>query len=167
MSMQIGDERTPYFVELIRRLDAAHRDILTSLRDRGPGLAMDIAVRVLRFPDEIGRPLRELQEQGLVRARPFTGGQMGAELFSLTPEGEQVVRLLRNPEFMRVLGEGAPEAAMAAAAVISTSSFDPNQEEIELLKRLGDLAVKRGDDQSASDYYSQALEKTRRLTTAP
>lgn len=93
MSMPIGDERTPYYLELISRLDETQRDILTSLRDRRPGLAMDIAVRVLRFPDEIGRPLRTRQEMNLVRARPFAGGQMGAELFSLPPKGEQVVRL--------------------------------------------------------------------------
>lgn len=164
MSMQIGDERTPYFLDLISRLDETQRDILTSLRDRGPGLAMDIAVRVLRFPDEIGRPLRTLQAMNLVRARPFTGGQMGAELFSLTPEGEQVVRLLRNPDFMRALTNLPVEPAAAAATL--TPAFDPHQEEIALLRRLGDLAAKRGDDQSAADYYNQALEKTRHLTAA-
>ncbi|GIV80613.1 tetratricopeptide repeat protein [Litorilinea aerophila] len=149
------------YIDLIRRLDGTQRAILESLRDRGPGLAMDIAVRVLLFPDEIAAPLHTLQELGLVQARPFTGSSLGAEIYSLTREGEQVVRLLRDPEFMEQLREPAEEVAPARSAA---PPFDPRQAEIDLLRRLGDLAAKRGDDASAEEYYKKALDLTRSLT---
>ena len=164
MAAQLGDERLPYFFrDLIGRLDDTQRDILTSLRDRGPGLAMDIAVRVLLFPDEISRPLRDLQELNLVRARPFTGAQMGAELFSLTVDGEQVVRLLREPEFMKSV---AGRAAEAPAAYSVAPAFDPRQEQIELLKRRADLAIKRGDEIAADKFLSEAQDIAQQLSAA-
>lgn len=166
MAAQIGDERLPYFRDLIGRLDETQRDILTSLRDRGPGLAMDIAVRVLLFPDEISRPLRDLQELSLVRARPFTGAQMGAELFSLTIDGEQVVRLLREPEFMKSVGMRGADTAPAAAVAPVAPAFDPRLEQIELLKRRADLAIKRGDEAAADKFLSDAQDIAQQLSAA-
>ena len=163
MAAHIGDERLPYFRDLIGRLDETQPDILTSLRDRGPGLAMDIAVRVLLFPDEISRPLRDLQELNLVRARPFTGAQMGAELFSLTVDGEQVVRLLREPEFMRTVGDRVAEVP---AAVSGTPAFDPRQEQIELHKRRAGLAIERGDEAGADKYLGDAQDIAQQRSAA-
>lgn len=140
--------------EIARRLPDLERRILQALKDKGPGLVLEIAVRVLKFPEDILGPLRELQTANLI-ATQTVAGQYGGELFSLTMAGEYVVRLLNDVTFQQVL----PQAAAAPAA-----APDPRRQEAELLNKLGDVAKEKGDLEKALEYYQQALTIARELT---
>ena len=48
-------------LELARTLTELQQQIILSLRERGPGLLLEIAVRVLKFPDEVNAPLADLR----------------------------------------------------------------------------------------------------------
>lgn len=137
-----------------RRLSDLQRQILQALKDKGPGLVLEVAVRVLKFPEDVVGPLRELQGNGLVTTQAVRG-QFGGELFSLTPVGEQVQRLFSDPAFQ--------QSAQTLAAIVSTPT-DPRQQEAELLNKLGDLSKEKGDLDKAVEYYQQALNITRELT---
>lgn len=140
--------------EIARRLPDLERRILQALKDKGPGLVLEIAVRVLKFPEDILGPLRELQTANLITTQTVAG-QYGGELFSLTMAGEYVVRLLNDVTFQQVL----PQAAAAPAA-----APDPRRQEAELLNKLGDVAKEKGDLEKALEYYQQALTIARELT---
>lgn len=140
--------------EIGRRLSDLQRQILQALKDKGPGLVLEVAVRVLKFPEDVVGPLRELQGNGLVTTQAVRG-QFGGELFSLTPVGEQVQRLFSDPAFQ--------QSAQTLAAIVSTPT-DPRQQEAELLNKLGDLSKEKGDLDKAVEYYQQALNITRELT---
>lgn len=140
--------------EIARRLPDLQRRILQALKDKGPGLVLEIAVRVLKFPEDILGPLRELQTANLITTQTVAG-QYGGELFSLTMAGEYVVRLLNDVTFQQVL----PQAAAAPAA-----APDPRRQEAELLNKLGDVAKEKGDLEKALEYYQQALTIARELT---
>lgn len=142
--------------EIARRLSEVQRRILQALKDKGPGLVLEVAVRVLKFPEDVVGPLRELQGIGLLDSQAIRG-QFGGELFSLTSMGEQVLRLLNDPAFQLPLQ--APAAAVSAPA-------DPRQQEAELLNKLGDLSKEKGDFEKAVEYYQQALTITRELTAS-
>lgn len=139
---------------IAQNLPDLERQILQALKEKGMGLALDVAVRILKFPEDVIAPLRELQAKGLVAAQ-IVRGQFGGELYSLTLPGEQVTRLLSDANF-------SPAPLAAAAAVAAPPS--PRQSEAELLKTLGDLSKEKGELDKAVDYYQQALDITRELT---
>ena len=83
-------------VEVASHLDPLERQLLLNMADKGPGLLMELAVRVLKFPEEISHSVTVLRDRGLIKAESFAGGQLGGDLLSLTDQGRQVVRLLRE-----------------------------------------------------------------------
>jgi hypothetical protein len=118
------------------------------LKDKGPGLLLEVAVRVLKFTEDVHEPLRELQLNSLVETQNVRGGQSGSELYSLTPDGERVVRLLNDPAFVREMKIAAP---------------DPRRQEVELLNKLGDTAKEKGELDKAVDYY-QLMLRTKEMS---
>lgn len=138
-------------ITIARNLPDMERQILQALKEKGVGLALDVAVRILKFPEDVVGPLRELQAKGLVAAQ-IVRGQFGGELYSLTLSGEQVARLLSEANFPL-----APQTATAAASTPPSA----RQQEAELLKTLGDLSKEKGELDRAIDYYQQALDITR------
>jgi DNA-binding MarR family transcriptional regulator len=140
-----------------QRLTDLQRQILQCLKDKGPGLLLELAVRVLKFPEDVYEPLRELQAEGLVETQSVSGGQFGSELYSLTAAGNHVLRLVNDPMFQR-------EAQAAAAPPPSPEPLDPRRQEAELLKKLGDLAEEKGNLDEAMNFYKQALDITRELS---
>lgn len=139
-----------------RELTPLQRQIVLSLRDRGPGLPLEIAVRVLKFPEEVSQPIADLQEKEIVVLARVSGGSFGGEMISLSAMGEQLANLLRSENFIESNHIAPPQPARSIPK--------PQEQEIELLKRLGDLARDNGDPQGAHEYYQQALDVTRELS---
>jgi tetratricopeptide (TPR) repeat protein len=139
-----------------RRLTDLQRQILQSLKDKGPGLLLEVAVRVLKFTEDVQAPLRELQAEGLVATQSVSGGQFGSELYTLTAAGDRVLQLLNDPMFQR-------EAQAAVAPPPPAPELDARRQEAELLRKLGDLAEEKGDLDGAMKFYKQALDITRQL----
>lgn len=148
-------------LEAARTLTSLQRQIVQSLYDKGPCLLLELAVRGLKFPDEISRPVQELRDKGLIHAEPFSGGQFGGELLSLSEQGREVVHLLRH--------EVLQKASLAATKGVpqQTVAPDPRQQEVELLRKLGDLAAQSGDVAKARELYEEALKITRTLSAVP
>ena len=151
-------------VEILRSLTPLQRQLLTNIAERGPGLMLEIAVRVLKFPEEVSTPLRDLQSKNLIATDAITtdamvGAQMGNELFRLSEQGRQAATLLRDETIRKQL-----ESPPTNSAAQSAAPPDPRQQEVDLLRKLGDLAVEKGDLEKASTWYEQALEKTRSMT---
>jgi len=150
-------------LEQARTITPTERRVLQALRDRGPGLPLEVAMRVLTFPEQIAPVLRDLQEQGLVRAERFGGSPLGDELWSVTPLGLQTLEAAQALAQRSV----SPPASEAASAPRSVSPPAPAeaprdvasslQQEADLLRKLGELAEKRGDTQQAARYYEEAL----------
>ena len=143
-------------MDIARTLTPLERQIIQSLHDKGPAMPLEIAVRVLVFPDEVGQPLAKLREKRLVQMSEISGAKFGNELVFLTQQGEQLAHLLNDEIFIRQLEN------------IETSRLvtpDPRQQELVLLNKLGKLAEQNGDTNKASTYYEQALQVTRTLTT--
>lgn len=153
-------------LNLARTLSDLQQQIILSLRERGPGLLLEIAVRVLKFPDEVSAPLADLRARRLVASSEFSGGAFGNELWSLTPQGEQMAALLRDEAFLDRLQQArqAEPPAAAAQSMAAPPATDPLSREAELLQSLGDMARARGDFEKAATYYEQALDATRRLS---
>lgn len=147
--------------DLAQSLSSVQRQLLTNLSDRGPGLLLELAVRLLTFPEQISGPLAELCERGLVRGEPFSGGQLGGELYYLTADGRQVVALLREAA---TRGESLTVSALRRAT--AAQPHDLRLQQADLLQKLGDLAAKSGQADEAQQYYKQALELTRTLAEA-
>lgn len=147
---------------VVRTLTPLQRQLLTNLADRGPGLLLEVAVRVLKFPEDVGVPLRELSQNGLVQAETITGGQLGNELFSLSEQGRQAVLLLRDETLRKQLE--SPTARSLGAEVVPVA--DPRQQEVELMRKLGDLAAQTGNLEQARTWYEQALQITRSMSGA-
>jgi len=143
--------------ETARRLTPLQQRLLQSLKDKGPGLLLELAVRALEFPEEVQGPLRELQTMGLVETQSVAGGQFGAELFTLTAPGERVLQVSNDPSFQR-----APVVADAALS----AAHEARRQEAELLRQMGDVAKEAGDLAKALEYYEKALEITRELSAA-
>ena len=158
-------------LELARSLDPLERRILMSLRERGPGLVLEIAVRVYQFPDDIRQPLLNLRERQLIRSEGFTGSAFGDELISLSARGEQVATLLASgavPEAQRSVPPSPPETiAKDAGLQTGLSEAASLQRQVDLLQKLGDLSAHQGDAKAASDYYRQALDLLRKIHSAP
>lgn len=150
-------------LELARSLTPLQRQLLVNLHERGPGLPLEVAMRMLKFPEEISESVADLRAKGLIRAEVFSGSQYGSELLSLSVRGEQMVNLLRDPVVQQEFAQSQPVATAAQAA---PPPSDPRQQELDLLKTLADLAVKQGNLTQASDYYKQALELTRQLAAS-
>jgi tetratricopeptide (TPR) repeat protein len=132
------------------------RQLLQGLKDKGPGLLLEVAVRVLKFTEDVYEPLRELQANGLVETQSVSGGQFGSELYSLTAAGDRVLRVLNDPAF---------QLETQAAAPAPQTTPDARRQEAELLNKLGDLAKEKGDLDEAMGFYKQALDITRELST--
>jgi len=146
-------------VEIVRNLTPLQRKLLTNLHDRGPGLMLEVAVRVLKFPEDVNMPLRDLSTKGLVKTEAITGGQLGNEIFSLSEQGRQAVELLRDETLQKHL-----EAAPMRSAPAQAAPPDPRQQEVDLLRKLGELAAQAGDLEKAQSWYEQALQATRGMT---
>jgi DNA-binding PadR family transcriptional regulator len=174
-------------LEQARTITPTERRVLQALRDRGPGLPLEVAMRVLSFPEQIAPVLRSLQERGLARAERFGGSALGDELWTITPLGVQTLEAAqalaqrsvsppaseaasapRSVSPLEVLADMLrPEASEAASAPRSVSPPAPAeaprdvasslQQEADLLRKLGELAEKRGDTQQAARYYEEAL----------
>lgn len=142
-------------LELARSLSKLQRQIVLALRDRGPGLLLEVAVRVLKFPEEVSQPVAGLRDKRIVEFSRVSGGAFGGDMISLTPIGEQLASLLRDDAFLQQLEQPAQSRA-----------WDPQQQEVVLLQRLGDLAAQKGDVTAADDYYTQALNVTRSLSAS-
>ena len=155
-------------LELARTLSDVQQQIILSLRERGPGLLLEIAVRVLKFPDEVSAPLTDLRAKRLVSPTEFSGGAFGNELWSLTPQGEQMALLLRDTAFLDRLQQArqAEPPVAAAQSMAAAPPPDPLRQEADLLQSLGDMARARGDFEKAATYYEQALDATRKLSAA-
>lgn len=154
-------------LELARGLTDLQRQIILSLRERGPGMLLEIAVRVLKFPDEVSAPLADLRAKRLVASTEISGGAFGNELFSLTSQGEQMAALLRDEAFLEQLRRTHEvQAAASAGQAVDAAALDPLRREAELLQSLGDVARQRGDFEKAARYYEQALEATRKLAAS-
>jgi DNA-binding MarR family transcriptional regulator len=78
-------------LEQARTITPTERRVLQALRDRGPGLPLEVAMRVLSFPEQIVPVLRDLQERGLVCPERFGGSPLGDELWTVTPLGLQTL----------------------------------------------------------------------------
>jgi hypothetical protein len=94
-----------------RRLTDLQRQLLQCLKDKGPGLLLELAVRVLKFPEDVQAPLRELLANGLVESHSVSGGQIGSEYYTLTADGDRVLGLLNDPDFQRETPVATPCAS--------------------------------------------------------
>lgn len=159
--------KTIITVETLLRLaqstTGVQRQILFSLRDKGPGLPLEVAVRILKFPEDIAGDLRELRAQGLIRTDAFSGGQLGSEIIYLSDLGEQLVDVLRDQNMMSRLAQQQQPSQKSA---VVTPATDPREREAELLAKLGDLAKQSGDLERARELYWESLNLTRQLSSA-
>lgn len=134
-----------------QQITGLQKDLLACLKEKGPGLLLEVAVRVFQFPEDIRESLSELLSLGLVEAQSVAGGQFGGELYTLTTEGDRVLNVMKDPSF-QAFTKKAVEAP------------DLQRQEVDLLNKLGDAAREKGDLDQALEYYQQALEKTRKLS---
>lgn len=145
-------------LQLARDLTPLQRQIVLALRDRGPGLLLEVAVRVLKFPEEVSQPVADLREKRLVEFSKVSGGAFGGEMIALSPAGEQMASALRDTAFL--------EQMQQVRQAPPSQAWSPQEQEATLLQRLGDLAEQKGDTGAASNYYKQALEVTRSLSAS-
>ena len=153
--------------ELVRSLSADERRILASLRDRGPALPLEIAVRVLKMPDEVAQPLQRLGELGLVQTNGIGDSPFGSNVLRLSDLGSQVVAVLKDRTLLNeidaaLVSAAAPQAQPATLAY-TKGGADPREREIDLLLQLADLARQAGDLAKAADWTEQALSVQRSL----
>jgi hypothetical protein len=167
-------------------LDQTERRILQALRDKGPGMLMEVAVRTLDFPERVAPVLRALHEQGLVQVDRIRGGVLDNELWSITPLGRRALEeSARSPEQQlapaaRMARNVAPppnssnsgeyQSGVDASSVArSLPPCQPTRQELEidLLMKLGDLAAQRGDTNEAIERYQQALKLVREKGGSP
>jgi len=167
-------------------LDQTERRILQALRNKGPGMLMEVAVRTLDFPERVAPVLHTLHEQGLVHVERIRGGVLGNELWSITPLGRRALEEAAQPSGQRPddtagmardvarppnsrsgseyqIGVDATGAARSAPLRQPTG----HELEIELLIKLGDLAAQRGDTDEATKHYQQALKLLREKGGSP
>jgi hypothetical protein len=146
--------------DLVAALAPIERDILLNLFERGPGLPLEVAVRLLKMPSEVDGPLGRLSSLGLVQSNSIGGNNV----LRLSDSGNQVVGVLQDS---RLLGEidaaarreDAPPAAMALS--FGAPPPDPREREIALLLQLADLAKQSGDLEKAMQWTKEALDVQR------
>jgi len=146
-------------LDLARSLKPISQQILFSLSEHGSSLLFELAVSILKFPEEIGESVLELRAAGLIEATAISGSQFGSEVLSLSERGREVVRLLREEKQQ-------PEAHSMPRSAQVESAGNVRQEEIDLLRKLGDAAAHQGDWQKASEWYEKALDATRKTTNS-
>ncbi len=140
-------------LDMARALTPLQRQIVLSLRDRGPGLLLEVAVRVLKFPEEVSQPIADLRNKRLLEFSKVSGGAFGGEMIALSPAGEQMASALRDEAFLEQLHQPQQTA--------QSQTWRAQEQEATLLQRLGDLAAQKGDVAAANTYYKQALDVTR------
>ena len=153
--------------DLAASLAPIERDILLNLFDRGPGLPLEVAVRLLKMPSEVDGPLARLGSLGLVQS----GNAGGNNVLRLSDTGSQVVGVLQNSRLMSEIDAAsrppAPQAdapqPQAAALSFSSPAQDPREREIALLLQLADLAKQSGDLNQALQWTKEALDVQRAL----
>lgn len=143
-------------VEIARRLTPEQRELVQSLSEGEPGLLVEVAVGVLKFPEEIRADVQFLRELGLVETSTISGSRLGSEVYHLSPQGREVARLLREVAADEALQAETPGPLLRSAAALPP--VDPRQTEIELLRKLGDTAAQQGDWEKAQQWYKQALD---------
>jgi hypothetical protein len=142
--------------EIARRLTPEQRELVQSLSEGEPGLLVEVAVGVLKFPEEIRADVQFLRELGLVETSTIRGSRFGNEVFHLSPQGREVARLLRVGATEEALQVDPPSSRLRSAAPLPP--VDLRQTEIELLRKLGDTAAQQGDWEKAQQWYKQALD---------
>lgn len=155
-------DRTQLF-NLVQRLTPDERKILVSLREKGPGLPLEVAVRILKMPEEVSAPLQHLAELELVQSDSYSNSAFGGNLVRLTELGSQVATFLADRSVQRELA-AMETAAAAAAASPKALEEDPRERELKLLLELAELAKQNGDLAKAATWTEQALEVQRALT---
>lgn len=63
--------------------------VLQTLREKGPALPVELAVRTLSFPDEVSASIRALADKGLVEIEPLVRGRLGGEIVYLSEKGKK------------------------------------------------------------------------------
>ncbi|MEM7134444.1 MAG: tetratricopeptide repeat protein [Chloroflexota bacterium] len=163
-------------LETLYQLSDLQQELLIGLQEKGPGLLLELAVQVLRFPDEISQPVAELRNLDLIKTNRFSGSSLGSEVLMLTDLGYRMVELLRNEQmrqeleqlYNRTASKGKEPNRIDEARSDSESTLSyatdsaslARQQEFELLNKLGDLARDEGDIKKARTYYEQALSIT-------
>ena len=144
------------------------RQLLQALDNR-PGTLLDVAVRVRKFPEDVAQPLQDLATHDLVRVNTLSG----SSLFQLTPLGQQVSGVVKQPDFQRA--RRGEESAAVAQAVIPRGAaglvappaappIDPLRQQYDLLMQLADLAKQQGDLPLATQRYEEALGVLQKLS---
>jgi len=168
-------------------LDQTERRILQALRNKGPGMLMEVAVRTLDFPERVAPVLRALREQGLVHVERIRGGVLGDELWSITPLGRRALEeaaqapIQQPASASRIARSVAPSPDLSNNGEYQSGFFDvpratrsvvrhqptDHESEIDRLINLGNSAYQRGDTASAAEYYQQALKLYREKRGSP
>lgn len=138
-------------LDMARALTPLQRQIVLSLRDRGPGLLLEVAVRVLKFPEEVSQPIADLRDKRLLEFSKVSGGAFGGEMIALSPGGEQMASALRDEAFLEQLQQVQQPS--------QSQAWSPQEQEVTLLQRLGDLAAQNGDVAAASNYHLPSAEQ--------
>lgn len=151
--------------ELVRNLSPDERRILLSLRDRGPALPLEIAVRLLKMPNEIDDPLRRVTELGLVQPNATGENTFGSNVLRLSDLGNQVVAVLKDRRLLEEIDSAvAPQAAqMQEAAMTYRGMPDPREREVEILLKRAEVARERGDFAAADHWLDEALTVQRAI----
>lgn len=155
---------------LVYGLSADERAILLSLRERGPALPLEIAVRLLKMPEEVAQPLQNLSSLGLVQANGVGDSLFGSNVLRLSDLGSQVTAILKDPARLSEIdstplvppAQQAPQPQQAALSY-SKGAPDPREREVELLQQLAELARQSGDFAKASEWLEQALAVQRSI----
>ena len=88
-TVQAADENT-IVLPTIEETEEQEIILLQALLKKGPALPIELAVRTYSFPEDIAKPLANLEQKGLVERQ----GMKTGEMIVLTQEGHE-----------RVLGE--------------------------------------------------------------
>lgn len=70
-------------------LNDAEMNLIVALWNKGPALAVELAVRTLSLPSEISDPLTSLEQKSLVERESTKSG----EIIVLSKAGQEVARL--------------------------------------------------------------------------
>ncbi len=160
------DEATAYGLAV--GLPEMERQLLQALDNR-PGTLLDVAVRVRRFPEDVAQPVQALVSRNLVQSSAVAG----SSLFQLTPLGQQVSGLVKQPDFQRErqaqqeasVAQALPRGAAGLTAPVAP--IDPLRQQYDLLMQLADLAKQQGDLPLATQRYEEALGVLQKMSAAP
>jgi tetratricopeptide (TPR) repeat protein len=127
-------------VQQAQALTEMEQRALHALKEKGPSLGIEVAMRNLAFPEpaQIGPVLDALKERGLIRADTIGVGVM----WSITQFGE---RVMVASEWLRQRASG------------QQPTKDTLWQEVESLYERGKLAKEQGNYEEAAKYYKEAL----------